>query len=151
MAYADPAKQREAMRQWRDANREHVRSENRKRYAANREKMRQFGRDYYAKKKNWKQQVSRKRRKQAKEEIITFLGGFCSDCGITDTRVLHVHHILGDGFKDRRVVGGNKNLDVVAYYKTLLERAKTEAGALKLLCANCHLISHWKEDNDDKN
>lgn len=42
----------------------------------------------------------RERRKQNKLLVIEYFGGKCLDCGISDIRVLTLHHVKGNGALD---------------------------------------------------
>jgi hypothetical protein len=76
-------------------------------------------------------------------EIITRLGGACTECNISDVRVLEIDHHWRDGAQDRKHYSGN------SYYRLILR--DLDAGfrdRYKILCANCHRINHTKFDTD---
>lgn len=58
----------------------------------------------------------------------TSLGNKCKHCGITDRRVLELHHI--NGRKE------NKDYRKQTYSKRFWKE-------LEILCANCHKIKHY--------
>ena len=83
--------------------------------------------------------MATKRGRNAKERAFDhYCNGLpcCAHCGITDIRVLCLHHINGDGKERRKKYGGT-----LSYTK--LENEGYPVGLLAL-CANCHLIIHSK-------
>ena len=73
-----------------------------------------------------------------KLELITMLGGKCSSCGYSKCpRALCFHHI-----KDKSFSLDSRHLSNRSWTKT-----KEEAAKCILLCANCHMELHYKEDN----
>lgn len=85
------------------------------------------------------------RRKASQKSNAEYIDSFkttCASCGNTDKRVLDFHHI-DDTTKlftlaSRRVAGYAK------------EKIKLEIDKCEVLCANCHRIKHWEEDNEIK-
>ena len=71
-------------------------------------------------------------------EAINHYGGRCSVCGITDQRVLHFHHRLGNG-KEHRQDPIYKR-DAVRWFKL-----NNWPEGFEILCANCHAIHHFEE------
>ncbi|MGH7156772.1 MAG: hypothetical protein ACREGG_01500 [Candidatus Saccharimonadales bacterium] len=65
----------------------------------------------------------------------------CVKCGIADFRVLDFHH--SDS--------GGKDFNISDFrYKAGLERLKKEIEKCSLLCANCHRIAHYEENQANK-
>ena len=75
----------------------------------------------------------------AKERAFSHYSGgvpCCAHCGITDLRVLQLHHTGGDGYgKAHR----EKHKGALSYTK--LEKEGYPDGIISL-CANCHIIAH---------
>jgi hypothetical protein len=67
----------------------------------------------------------------------------CADCGIIDYRVIQFHH---EGVQPQRDVNGKRKS-----YTYMLRGSwfhlKSELDRLTPLCANCHLIRHYEEQN----
>lgn len=82
--------------------------------------------------------AQRRRHHRRRKEIMEYVGGAqCKKCGINDYRVLHLDHIDGDGFKDKK----KRNMSArIAYYWKHPEEAKK---TLQVLCANCHAMKSW--------
>ena len=68
-----------------------------------------------------------------REQSIEMLGSRCSNCGITDVRVLEIDHVSGGGGIERKIVGPRK---------MLLKIANGDTDGYQLLCGNCHIIKH---------
>ena len=79
---------------------------------------------------------SRKHRRLLRERAVAFLGGLCAHCGIADYRVLHIDHVDGGGGAEKRAIG-----DAGIHRKIL-----AGAEGYQLLCANCHNIKTWYEE-----
>lgn len=97
---------------------------------------------------NWKRyydahpEFHKNRRKASQKANSDFIDAFkikCICCGNTDKRVLDFHHIDPSTKKftiaSRRVAGYAQ--------KNILE----EINKCEVLCANCHRIKHWEEEN----
>ena len=76
------------------------------------------------------------------ERLKQEMGGTCLTCGITDSRVLQLHHT------DARVNSGQPGWDVVRDWSYDRLRANYTENCV-LVCANCHLIYHHKQRNKD--
>jgi hypothetical protein len=63
----------------------------------------------------------------------------CSRCGFADIRTLQLHHINGDGKKQRDGL-------TVSMYRQLEKDGYPDG--LEVLCANCRFIEHAKEPID---
>ena len=81
---------------------------------------------------------------RVKQAAIDALGGSCAACGISDIRVLTIHHPDEDGAAHRAQLGGYiaKNRDSRGFYKAVI-RGEAERVNLQVLCSNCHLIANW--------
>ena len=97
------------------------------------EKHADYVREWYRalRKKNPYWSIERNARQRA--EVIYRLGGRCNQCGITDIRVLEVHHVNHDGYKEREKHRGE------SAGKQLTSVRRTPEH-FELLCSNCHKI-----------
>lgn len=73
-----------------------------------------------------------------KLEVITLLGGKCSNCGNTDLRVLQVNHLNGDGRKELKKYGGG-----CGFYRAILT-GRRATDDLDIRCANCNILYEFK-------
>ena len=100
-------------------------------------------RNEYNKRDYWKYPVRRReqhnlRNKKTKLEVFTHYGGNppkCSQCGITDIRVLTIDHINNDGAKHRREIGSYAG---TSFYLWL--RVHNYPEGYQVLCWNCNWI-----------
>lgn len=80
-------------------------------------------------------------------EIITLLGGKCSNpnClvpnGCSDVRCLQIDHVKGGGLKERKEIGAGNS----KYYKFVLTKIKAGSKDYQLLCANCNWIKRIED------
>lgn len=79
----------------------------------------------------------RKRNWERKFIIVKKLGSKCVKCGITDIRVLDIHH------KD--ITKKIRPKDKSYIWSRRLKDWEKNIDTLELLCANCHRIHTWKE------
>lgn len=114
-------------RYWRKKNREHVRA---------------YKKNYYHKNVEAWNARRREFRRLLRQQVIDKLGGKCLKCGISDSRVLQVDHVKGDGHVHRKLPGFS-NGSTNKYLRSIL--ADT-TGGFQLLCANCNLIKFHEED-----
>lgn len=80
----------------------------------------------------------RKRTERIKSELMTKLGNVCVICGISDLRVLTIHHIKNDGAEHRKVVGGRGG---IRFYEYLLKNGITSN--LECRCFSCNDFEAW--------
>ena len=81
----------------------------------------------------------RRQHHKRRKEIMEFLGGiYCSQCGLSDYRILQLDHKDGKGFLDKKRFKGSHSRQ--AYYWKHPQEAKQK---LQVLCANCHAIKSW--------
>ena len=106
-------------------------------YIEHKEEIQIRKRKYYAEHQKELQDRQRKYNARDREKTITILGAKCARCGIVDKRVLEIHHINGDGNRDRAERGRRSVLQDVI-------KGITEP--YELLCANCHLIKTFTKD-----
>jgi hypothetical protein len=66
----------------------------------------------------------------------------CERCGITDTRVLDLHH--RDSSTVTRRNGKRVSIAQMAYNFSLTQ-VKNEIRECDVLCANCHRITEWEK------
>ena len=76
-------------------------------------------------------------RRRIKAEAFERYGKVCAVCGESDTDVLQLHHINGDGGKHRREAGGIDTL--------YLLHAEGWPDGIEVLCKDCHKARH-KDD-----
>jgi len=77
------------------------------------------------------------RYKRLRLRILNMLGGKCVHCGCDDSRLIEIHHKLGDGRKERRKVGNNR-----LWYNIVMGRRSV--GDLELCCRPCHSVEEVK-------
>lgn len=63
--------------------------------------------------------------------VVAHLGGACAACGLTDERVLQVHHAHGGGEADRR------SRSTATIYRSILQGEQ----GFQVLCANDHILA----------
>lgn len=76
------------------------------------------------------------RRKNQRQQGIEYLGGKCSKCHIKDHDVLTFHHINPD----------DKYQNLSSLWHDKWDTIKKELDKCTLLCANCHIKLHRKEN-----
>jgi hypothetical protein len=82
---------------------------------------------------------------KSKEAVFDFFGRKCKKCGFSDIRALHLDHVLGDGYKDRK-----EHSFGFGYVRGLIETNPSEARRrFQVLCANCNQIKVY-ENNEHK-
>jgi hypothetical protein len=75
-----------------------------------------------------------KRYYENKEKIKEYLMGHpCTDCNESDIRVLVFHHVLP------------KSYGVTSMVRFKWDKILTEIAKCVVVCANCHMIRHYKE------
>jgi 5-methylcytosine-specific restriction endonuclease McrA len=119
-------------KQKRAENYEHYAEYDRKWRAANPERV-------LAKQQRWlaKNPTQNKQyRKELRLQAIQCLGGVCARCQFVDIRCLQIDHITPLGKPNGR--------NSVRLY---LDVIKGHTENLQLLCANCHMIKTYEEDN----
>jgi len=77
----------------------------------------------------------RERTLRRRKELISFLGGECVHCGISDTRCLQFDHKHGGGCKEVKLFKGQKSMFMFYYRNPHIAQFK-----LQILCANCNSI-----------
>jgi predicted HNH restriction endonuclease len=112
----NPEHYREYDRKWRAANPERVRAKQQKWLTKN-----------PAYTRNWKRDL--------RQKAIQQLGGVCARCQWADMRCLQIDHIIS--------LGQSNGRDSVKLYIAILEG---HTDNLQLLCANCHAIKTYEED-----
>lgn len=93
--------------------------------------------DYKTADKATKKRIRKERREWFQELKKSFK---CQRCGITDHRVLDLHH-KDPSQKDTEV----SNLVHTGFSK---KKILNEIAKCICLCANCHRIEHWKDPNE---
>lgn len=81
----------------------------------------------------------RARYKLWRDRLFKELGEVCRGCGITDSRVLQVDHIQGQGRKDRLTKNFGRPGFGYLYFKRILETSDFRL-KYQILCANCNWI-----------
>lgn len=68
-------------------------------------------------------------------DILSFFGGACARCGVTDARVLQMDHKDGGGIKDRE-----KGFSLFYRHRLIKNEPEVARFRFQLLCANCNWI-----------
>ncbi len=76
-----------------------------------------------------------------KTRVINHYGGRCATCGITDIRVLELHHKNHDGKEHRAHLRTSTS---TTFYRALEKDNYPKWPGLIVLCANCHAITQWQ-------
>ncbi len=71
-----------------------------------------------------------------RRDVINLFGGRCSNCGITDIRLLQINHRLGGGTKDL----GHSPLK--AYSD--IAKGKRDKSEFDVRCANCNILYEYE-------
>ena len=75
---------------------------------------------------------------ELRDNIFKLLGNKCTECGYSDFRALHVHHVNNNGHEERKHVLGRE------YYSQILEKIKNGSKEYVILCANCNFIHKYE-------
>jgi len=130
------------MREYREANREKIR-ENQRRYYKKHAKL------LYERKREWikrnpdyhKKQRAKRLKRRLKELGVIFTqylrANPCEDCGESDIRCLEFHHL-------NRKAKGNVNVSSLIDGGSSIERIQKEIDKCIVLCANCHCKRHGR-------
>lgn len=82
-------------------------------------------------------ELTRTNRNRIKQKAIEYLGNICKDCGGTfHPAVFDFHHLNPE----------EKDFSISAKLGRRWETTKLELDKCILLCANCHRIRHWKNE-----
>ena len=81
----------------------------------------------------------RLKRKERKQEAIAYKGGKCNDCGGEFHPSVYEFHHLNPLDKDH---------EPGSLLRYSWKRLVAELDKCVLLCANCHRVRHWREDED---
>ena len=146
---------KEAQRKYREKNKDRLLAyrrdwhkkhpEKQKEYETHRdeEHRKQTQKEYRKKHKEHYAELQRqgndRRRKEARSYIVNSLGAKCRRCGITDIRILQIHHKNGGGNQERRKYDKDGKTNDYRYLKQL----GGKLDIIELLCANCHIIESW--------
>jgi hypothetical protein len=68
----------------------------------------------------------------------------CQKCGVSDLRVLQLHHINGGGAEERLAKLGNSYAAGSRFYHYLIKNNFPNNGAFQSYCANCHIILRYE-------
>lgn len=131
--------QQKYQQKWRskDGNREKLRKAERERYAANPEVRRGDQRRYRERHPQRVKDVLNARRTLHRNRIAAFKAERgCEHCGISDHRVLDLHHTS----RDDKVMAVSQLYQNAAWAKVEAEMEKC-----RVLCSNCHRIEHYEE------
>jgi len=136
-----PEKIKEQKKRYYEKNREQIlrkqRKKQRKHRKENRNKIRVYAVEWGKKNRDKRSQYSRKYQKKMHGGVIEMLGGKCVICGITDKRVLQMHHKDGGGYKEFKRVGAYK------LYRMILQGERSTED-LEVRCSNCNLIHAYE-------
>lgn len=78
----------------------------------------------------------RNRRRTKREQILAFFGGKCRLCGFAGQPALHLDHINGGGYRERKSGGGT----IREQYRLVTSDPEAACAKYQLLCANCHFM-----------
>lgn len=76
---------------------------------------------------------NRETEKSRRERVITFYGGKCAVCGITELRFLTLDHSFNDGAEHRRRLNKSNGS---AVYRDIMRRGFPENEGYRVLCWN---------------
>jgi predicted HNH restriction endonuclease len=74
--------------------------------------------------------------KECGRELYKLLGNKCSRCGFKNHLALVIHHVIPTGKRDR-------HFEATRIVQAIKDNPK-KISDYKLLCANCHMITHAK-------
>jgi len=78
--------------------------------------------------------------KEARLEVIEYLGGKCVRCGFDDVRALQIDHVYDDGYMDRQKRNQRTIMGAILRGE--------EEGNFQVLCANCNWIKRAELEQD---
>jgi hypothetical protein len=136
-------KQKEASRKWRQKNKERVAETNRLWMLNNLDKVKEARKRYYRNDPIAQMQRTILNRHMWRNRLIDALGGCCEKCGFQDRRALEIDHKDGSGKHERKTSSSCSNTGFFknnALDPTVRER-------LSCLCANCHRIKTYENDD----
>jgi hypothetical protein len=133
--------QREYARRWRLLHPELSRQKSLRSYYKHREERVRKKIEYLKKNPVLKRLLDTRQRHRTKLKVIQLLGGKCARCGVSDPRVLQVHHRNGGGNVERREKG-----DKASGYKfySAIIHGERPIDDLELLCANCNILAEYE-------
>ena len=79
------------------------------------------------------------RKRANKQKAIEYMGSKCEDCG------QEYHHSV---YEFHHVDPSEKDKSIGHLRSHSWERIKEELDKCVMLCANCHRVRHWREDED---
>jgi hypothetical protein len=121
---------------------EKKRANNQRWYKANRERELEKSRQWHRENRDASNASNRKYKQSLRDLINEYKkAGVCVRCGVGDYRILDFHHIDPAQKKFELNTGLKKSMGARAL---LDEIAKCE-----LVCANCHRLLHWEEENTE--
>ena len=72
------------------------------------------------------------------DKAVTKLGGICAICRCNEIKLLEIDHIDGNGYLERRLLGGSRGV----YLKIINGNIETLKKEYKCLCVICHNVKH---------
>ena len=86
-------------------------------------------------------------RKLKSEVFVHYFGTqpACAKCGISDIRVLSLHHVNGGGAKQRKELFGSAQAAGPKFY-SWLKKNDFPAIDLQPVCANCHILIRYEAE-----
>jgi hypothetical protein len=132
---------------WRDAKRRWV-SKHPEEVMAARLRRKLSGKNYAPVRDDRRRGYERDLYRKLRTLAIEKLGGECKKCGIRDGRVLEIDHINqtqnGVSIPELRKKTSCKGTDNTVHRKII--RGEITGDELQVLCANCHAIKTWEND-----
>ena len=97
--------------------------------------------------KKSRQLIVKQSRRRLRLKAIAALGGYCKACNISDFRVLEFDHIEPVQWRTNGKVkmNGQQNTNEI---NKMVKRGENPTEKFQLLCANCHKIKTY-ENNDN--
>lgn len=108
---------------------------------------RKWAREKYNRCRIQMRRIANAARWRVKEEVFAHYFGANPKCrcGARDLRVLSMHHINGDGKKQRQQLFGHKGSAGMNFYQKLKKHGFPTDYKFELLCSNCHLIAEFEK------
>lgn len=126
----------EALKRYREKNKELLRERHRAEYQRNKERYKEFSSKYRKENKDavnaYNREYGRKFRARIRAEMILAYGKVCSCCGEAEPMFLELDHINNDGAKNRKL-HGNQFQEWLFLQKQAWPKENHQ-----LLCANCN-------------
>lgn len=108
------------------AHREELKAKRRAYYQAHKEECKAWLKKY----RHENGEKTRAWKRKWRDLAFEILGKSCIQCGLSDTRILHIDHVNGDGHVDRK--------KGIRGYKMWYQQIEQDPDRFQVLCPNCH-------------